>query len=70
MIRQIKKSIKISFGILIILFGIIGVLLPIVPGTIIFVMGLAVLSTEFLWAKRLYEIIKMKSSLQKKKYSI
>ncbi|MDH3259583.1 MAG: PGPGW domain-containing protein [Acidimicrobiia bacterium] len=47
---------KLFIGILgftLLLVGLIGLLLPFLPGWLLIIAGLAVLSTEYVWAKRL-----------------
>ena len=47
---------KILIGILgftLVLVGLVGLVLPFLPGWLLIIAGLAVLSTEYVWAKRL-----------------
>lgn len=49
---------KIIIGILggaLITVGLIGLVLPFLPGWLLIIAGLAVLSTEYVWARRLTE---------------
>lgn len=51
-VHQAKRLIKIVIGFTIILFGCIMLFTP-GPGTVAIVLGLAILGTEFVWARRL-----------------
>jgi uncharacterized protein (TIGR02611 family) len=47
---------KVLIGILgftLVLVGLVGLVLPFLPGWLLIIAGLAVLSTEYVWAKRL-----------------
>ena len=47
---------KILIGILgstVVLLGLVGLVLPFLPGWLLIIAGLALLSTEYVWAKRL-----------------
>lgn len=47
---------KILIGILgstVVLIGLVGLVLPFLPGWLLIIAGLALLSTEYVWAKRL-----------------
>ena len=54
-------------GTILILAGIIGLLLPVVPGWLLIIPGLAILATEFVWARRLLDTAKGKAALVKAK---
>jgi uncharacterized protein YqgC (DUF456 family) len=47
----------------------IGLLLPIVPGWLLIIAGLAILGTEFVWARRLLDTAKAKATDLKAKVS-
>jgi len=51
-VQQAKRLIKIIIGFTVILFGLIMLVTP-GPGIVAIVMGLAILGTEFVWARRL-----------------
>ncbi len=51
-VQQAKRLIKIIIGFTVILFGLIMLVTP-GPGIVAIVLGLAILGTEFVWAKRL-----------------
>ena len=50
---MLKKSIRITAGFLLLACGLIGWLLPIIPGWALVIPGLLILSREFRWARRL-----------------
>jgi len=52
-IKQAKRVITIVIGFTVILLGIAMLILP-GPGIVTIIMGLAILGTEFVWARRLY----------------
>jgi uncharacterized protein (TIGR02611 family) len=49
-------------GTVLVLAGIIGLLLPVVPGWLLIIAGLAILATEFVWARRLLDTAKARAS--------
>lgn len=51
-VQQAKRLIKIIIGFTVILFGLIMLVTP-GPGIVAIVLGLAILGTEFVWARRL-----------------
>jgi uncharacterized membrane protein YbaN (DUF454 family) len=55
-----KKVARIAAGIGLILIGIVGLILPVMPGWIFIIPGLVILSEHFDWAKRLTEWLKSK----------
>jgi uncharacterized membrane protein YbaN (DUF454 family) len=52
-LRQAKRVISIVIGFSVVLLGIVGLFLPVLQGIVLIVAGLAILGTEFVWAKRL-----------------
>ncbi|MEK7286558.1 MAG: PGPGW domain-containing protein [Nitrospirota bacterium] len=50
--QQAKKAVVIVVGFTILIIGIVMIALP-GPGILVIPIGLAILATEFLWAKRL-----------------
>jgi len=52
-LKQAKRIIKIVTGFTVLLIGIAGLFLPFLQGILMIVAGLAILGTEFIWAKRL-----------------
>lgn len=59
--KNARRVVVSVIGGTIILLGVIGILLPVLPGFIFFPLGLAVLATEFVWAKRWLGQVKKKS---------
>lgn len=53
-LKQAKRLIVTVIGLTILFFGVVMLLLP-GPGIVTIVFGLAILGTEFVWAKGLYE---------------
>jgi tellurite resistance protein TerC len=65
-IEQAKKLIKIVIGFTVLVFGCIMLITP-GPGIVTIILGLAILGTEFVWAKKLMkrfekEAVNMKNS--------
>ena len=65
-IEQAKKLIKIVVGFTVLIFGFIMLVTP-GPGIVTIILGLAILGTEFVWAKKLMkrfekEAVNMKNS--------
>ncbi len=60
MLREARKLVIFIVGSTVILVGIIMLVTP-GPGTVIIPAGLAILATEFLWARRLLKRIKKKA---------
>ena len=58
----IVRVILVVVGTILLLGGLIGLLLPIVPGWLMIIPGLAILGTEFVWARRLLDTAKTKAS--------
>ncbi len=52
-IQQAKRVIKVVIGFTVVLLGVAGLFLPFLQGIVIIVLGLAILGTEFVWARRL-----------------
>ena len=52
----------VVIGTILLLGGLIGLLLPIVPGWLMIIPGLAILGTEFVWARRLLDTAKARAS--------
>ena len=54
-----SKRIAVSVvGIALILAGLAGIVLPLLPGPLLVIAGLAVLATEYVWARRALEATK------------
>ncbi|MCX5759141.1 MAG: PGPGW domain-containing protein [Candidatus Hydrogenedentes bacterium] len=60
MLRKARKLVILIMGASVILVGIIMLVTP-GPGTVVIPAGLAILATEFLWARRLLNHIKKKA---------
>ena len=58
----ILRIVLVVVGTILLLGGLIGLLLPIVPGWLMIIPGLAILGTEFVWARRLLDTAKAKAS--------
>ena len=56
------RIILVVVGTVLLLGGLIGLLLPIVPGWLMIIPGLAILGTEFVWARRLLDTAKARAS--------
>ena len=60
-LQQAKRAIKIVAGFTVLLAGLAMTVLP-GPAIVVIPAGLAILATEFLWARRLLERIKQGAS--------
>lgn len=61
-IRRSGKRVAVTIaGFVLVLAGLAGLLLPIVPGWLLIIPGLALLATEYVWAQRLLRIAKEKA---------
>ncbi len=69
-LRHAKRWITITIGATILGIGIIAILLPGLPAIVIVPIGLAILATELVWARRLLHKIKEKMPFQKKEEKI
>lgn len=49
--RHLRRIIVLVVGLGVVLFGILAAALPLVPGFLIVPIGLAILATEFVWAR-------------------
>jgi tellurite resistance protein TerC len=65
-LKSIKKIIIAVIGFTILIIGIFMIVLP-GPAFIVIPLGLAILATEFVWAKKWLDKVKQKISEQKKK---
>ncbi len=50
---------RIVVGIILVVLGVLGLILPIVPGWVFLIPGLIILSTKFTWAKKLLERLRL-----------
>ena len=60
-LKQAKRIIKIVIGFTVLITGLAMVVLP-GPAILVIPAGLAILATEFVWAKRLLDRIRNRSS--------
>jgi uncharacterized protein (TIGR02611 family) len=51
--RHAKRVLVLIIGWIFILFGVVGLFLPILQGVLFILIGLAILSTEYVWAHHL-----------------
>ena len=51
--RKVKRWVAIAAGWFFILLGIVGLFLPILQGVLFILIGLVILSTEYVWAHHL-----------------
>jgi len=66
-IKQIKRIVVTVVGFTILIIGIILLVLP-GPASIVIPFGLAILATEFVWARNLLDKIKSTIKRKRKKY--
>ena len=57
-VKQVKRFIMMLVGFTLLVLGVIGWALPVVPGWLLVLPGLAILAAEFVWARRLLEHVK------------
>lgn len=50
---RVRRWAMVALGYFFLVFGVIGIVLPVLHGTIFFFMGLAILAQEVEWARRL-----------------
>jgi hypothetical protein len=53
--RRVRRVAILVMGLTVVLIGLLAFVMPLVPGAFLIPAGLAILATEFLWAKRLME---------------
>ena len=51
--RHVKRILALIIGWVFILFGIVGLFLPVLQGILFILIGLTILSTEYVWAHHL-----------------
>ena len=61
------KLLELAAGIGLVVLGIIGLILPIMPGWVFLIPGLVILSRHFHWAKRLLDWARQKAGEAKDK---
>jgi len=50
--RRLRKGVVTGIGGGVLAFGVVGLVVPVVPGSPIILIGLVILSTEYAWSKR------------------
>lgn len=60
--RNGKRIAVTVAGVLVLLVGLAGLVLPVLPGWLLIFVGLGILATEYVWAQRLLRLAKEKSS--------
>jgi uncharacterized protein (TIGR02611 family) len=58
----IVRIVAVIAGTVLVLGGLVGLLLPVVPGWLLIIAGLAILATEFVWARQLLDTAKAKAT--------
>ena len=58
----IVRIVLVMIGTVLLVGGLVGLLLPIVPGWLLIIPGLAILGTEFVWARRLLDTARSKAA--------
>lgn len=66
-LKQAKRAIVIVIGFTVLVLGIVLIVLP-GPGTLVIPLGLAILATEFVWARRL--LVRFKREARRLKNAI
>ncbi len=56
--RQARKIVMGVIGITVLLIGIAGLVLPVLPGWVLIFVGLGILATEFAWARWVLKVAK------------
>ena len=51
-LRRVKRVVVTVIGFTVLIIGFFGIVLPLVPAFILIPAGLAILATEFVWARR------------------
>ncbi len=58
LLKTARKLVIAVIGATVLLLSIVGYIMPIIPGIPLTFLGLAILATEFVWAKRLLRSVK------------
>lgn len=58
LVKNARRLMILFAGVVVILVGIAGLVLPVIPGVVLIVVGVAILATEFIWAKHLLNRMK------------
>lgn len=59
--KSAKQVIVFIIGSIVVLVGIAGIVLPLIPAVVVIPAGLAILATEFIWARRLLKELKRRA---------
>lgn len=62
---DVRKIVRTALGVVLVIVGIIGLILPIMPGWIFLIPGLVILSDHFPGIKRLLEWAREKAKLER-----
>jgi hypothetical protein len=65
--RSSKRVAVSVVGIALVLAGLAGVVLPLLPGPLLIIAGLAVLATEYVWARRALEAARRRAGQAREK---
>jgi tellurite resistance protein TerC len=58
LLSSARRVIIFVAGSVVVVIGIAGLVLPIIPGLVVIPIGVAILATEFIWARRLLQRMK------------
>ena len=61
-VRSSRRVAVTVLGLALVLAGLAGIVLPLLPGPLLIVAGLAVLATEYVWAKRALEVARRRAT--------
>jgi hypothetical protein len=56
--NTLKRALKLAIGWMFIVLGILGLFLPVLQGILFLLIGLMIISTEYVWARRLLDKLK------------
>jgi|CXWL01.1.fsa_nt_gi Flp pilus assembly protein TadB len=59
--KSARQVIIFVVGSIVVLVGIAGIVLPLIPAVVVIPAGLAILATEFIWARRLLKELKRRA---------
>ncbi len=60
--RSSRRVVVTVIGVSLFLVGLAGVVLPVIPGPLLILAGLAILATEYVWARRALEAARRRVS--------
>jgi hypothetical protein len=61
-LKNARRLVIAVIGGTVLLFSLVGYIMPIIPGIPLTILGLAILGTEFVWAKRLLRKVKAQAN--------